>query len=73
MKHSEHTQLARVEQNEHHIPIARIWQFVSKDVAPDVLERAHVLTCQKCHGVLRACMRSTTLDEACREAGLDQD
>jgi len=59
--------LAYLEPQFDHIPVMRLWAFVSRSQTLQMSEHSHILDCEQCRAALRACIRSETLEAALRE------
>ena len=53
--------------NVDHIPVMRLWAFVSRSQTLQMREHSHILDCEQCRAALRACIRSESLEAALRE------
>ena len=47
-----------------HVPLRRIWDFKIGQLKLDFVEYLHVIDCEKCRASFRACIRSSTFEEA---------
>ena len=47
-----------------HVPLRRIWDFKSGQLKLDFVEYLHVIDCEKCRASFRACIQSSTFEEA---------
>ena len=47
-----------------HIPLHKIWAFLSDEVQLDVSEHIHMLLCRTCDSFLAASLRAETFGEA---------
>ena len=59
--------LAYLEPQFDHIPVMRLWAFVSRSQPLQMTEHSHILDCEQCRAAFRACIRSESLEAALRD------
>lgn len=56
-----------------HIPLHRLWAFITLQVDLSLPEHVHVLDCEECRVALRTCFSAETFGAVLKELGKQED